>query len=181
MRQIDDSRTSWYAVYTRSRQEAVVSRFLADTGIEHYLPSFEQAHQWSDRRKLVTVAAFPGYLFVHCAPTLENRRRVLQCQGVVRILGHGPEVFPVPDEEILAVRRLLESHLACEGHPLITEGAWVRVRHGALRGLEGLLLQIRNQSRLVVSVHLLGRSVSAEIPRGDLEFLSRNPPIPADR
>jgi len=48
-------------------------------------------------------------------------------------------------------------------------GERVRVRKGALRGVEGLLVRVKNQTRLVVSVTLLSRSIAAEIDSQDVE------------
>ncbi len=58
-------------------------------------------------------------------------------------------------------------------HPLLREGAWVEVRRGALKGLEGLLVRIKNQTRLVLSINFaLAIGVS-----GDRRLRCAVPPI----
>jgi hypothetical protein len=47
-----------------------------------------------------------------------------------------------------------------------------------LRDVEGLLVRIKSQARLVLSVELLARSVSTEIDAGDVEVV-RSPRLPA--
>jgi hypothetical protein len=42
-------------------------------------------------------------------------------------------------------------------------GRRVRIDHGPLSGLEGILLEIRGQHRLVLSVTLLQRSVAVQV------------------
>jgi len=164
---------NWYAVRTRSNCEKKVRFLLAERGIENYLPTFREVHQWKDRKKLTELPVFPGYVFTQILDSREARLAVLRVQGVVSILGHGGRMEPIPEQEIHAVRQLLDGAAAVSAHPLLREGAWVRVKRGALQGLEGLLVQIKNQERLVLSISLLSRSVSTEIDVSDVQFLRR--------
>lgn len=159
----------WYAVQTRSRFEKAVRTELERAGIEHYFASVEEVHQWKDRRKVVELPIFPGYVFVRIEDLHPARLQVLRTNGVVRILGNASAIEPIPDEEIGSIRRLLSSGRSCFAHPFLTEGAWVRVRRGALAGLEGRLLRIKNDTRLVLSVDLLAKSVATEIDVRDVE------------
>ncbi|MSO23904.1 MAG: hypothetical protein EXQ58_11825 [Acidobacteria bacterium] len=54
----------WYAVYTRSRQERAVKTQLDERAVENFLQTYEKISQWKDRKKLIQVPLFPGYLFV---------------------------------------------------------------------------------------------------------------------
>jgi len=144
---------------------------LAEKGIENYLPAFHEVHQWKDRKKLIELPVFPGYLFASIVDSREARLAILRIEGVVNILGQAERIEPVPENEIQAVRRLLESRTHFYAHPLLREGAWVRVKRGALKGLEGLLLRVKNQTRLVLSITLLSQSVSTEIDASDVQFL----------
>jgi transcription termination/antitermination protein NusG len=168
------SQTSWCAVYCRPRFEFAVADQLQTSNIETYLPVFDSLRQWSDRRKTIKVPVFPGYVLARMADTGANRATVLRKSGVVRILGNSKGIERIPEEEIESVRRILASDRPCKGHPLIREGARVRVRHGALKGLEGLMIRARNRTQLIVSVEILGRSVSTEIDGSELEILSQN-------
>lgn len=56
---------SWYALTTLSRQEKLASMILESLGITQSLPAIDEERQWSDRKKVITVPLFPGYLFVH--------------------------------------------------------------------------------------------------------------------
>jgi hypothetical protein len=84
-------------------------------------------------------------------------------------LGNGGEIEPVSEEEIESVQRLLSARVACYGHPFLREGMRVRVRRGPLRGLEGFLVRIKNQSRLVISVNLISQSVATEVDSNIVE------------
>ncbi len=136
-----------------------------------YLPVFSEVHQWKDRKKIIERPVFPGYLFTHMVDSREARLTVLRVDGVVRILGQAQGIEAVPAHEIEAIRRLLESTAGACTHPLLREGAWVRVKRGALKGLEGLLVRVKNRTRLVLSISLLSQSVSTEIDASDVQFL----------
>ena len=159
----------WYAVQTRSRFEKVVRADFAGRGIEHYLATFEDVHQWKDRKKVVELPLFSGYIFVRLEDTEAARLQVLRTNGVVRILGSSGVIEPIPDREIDAIRQLLSSGKRCYSHPFIREGAWVRVRRGPLAGIEGRLVRVKNQTRLVLSVELLSQSVATEVDAWDVQ------------
>lgn len=161
----------WYAVYTRSNFEKRVAAELSGKRLEFYLPTFQELHQWKDRKKLVDVPVFPGYVFARFHDSSRHRLQVLQTSGAVRILGHGDGIEPVPDVEIESIRRLLKANVPCFAHPFLQEGAWVRVKRGALKDLEGLLVRVKSKTRLVLTVTLLSQSVATEIDVSDVEVI----------
>jgi hypothetical protein len=66
----------------------------------------------------------------------------------------------IPCAEIEAVRRMVESPLKAEPHPLLKCGDRVRLCGGPLRGLEGILIGKTNVWKLLVSVEMLQRSAA---------------------
>lgn len=69
---------------------------------------------------------------------------------------------PIADAEIEAIRAALGSGQKTELYPYLREGQKIRVEKGPLRGLEGVLIK-RRDWRIVISIHLLRRSVAVEI------------------
>jgi transcription antitermination factor NusG len=159
----------WYAVQTRSRFEKAVRTELTSRGIENYLAEFTEVHQWKDRKKEVAMPLFPGYVFAHFRETGKARLEILRTNGVVRILGVSSAIEPIPHEEIESIRQLLLSGKQCYPYPFAQEGAWIRIRRGPLTGVEGRLVQIKSQTRLVLSINLLSRSVATEVDARDVE------------
>jgi transcription antitermination factor NusG len=101
----------------------------------------------------------------------KSQLSVLQTSGVVRILGQGDRIEPVDETEIGSIRRLLSTNLECFAHPFLKEGSWVRVKRGALKGVEGQLVRFKGQTRLVLSVSLLARSVATEVDFSEVEII----------
>jgi transcription antitermination factor NusG len=153
----------WYAVHTRSNFEKRVAADFAAKGLENYLPAVREVHLWKDRKKAVEIPVFPGYVFVRVGNTDRERLQVLHTLGTVRILGNGGEIEPIPDLEIESLQQLMRSNTPVFAHPFLREGSWVRVKRGALEGLEGFLVRIKTRGRLVLSVNLLSRSVATEV------------------
>ena len=165
------SLSRWYAVYTRSNFEKRVAKELGLKLIESYLPVVEQLHQWKDRKKMVEVPVFPGYVFARFRDSNRTRLDVLRTPGTVRILGQGDHIEPVPEVEIESIQRLLKADVCCFTHPFLRQGAWVRVKRGALKDVEGLLVRVKSKTRLVLSISLLSQSVATEIDISDVEVI----------
>ena len=168
---LSEASAHWYAVLTRSNFEKRVAWELGRRGVDHFLPMIRETHQWKDRRKVVDVPVFPGYVFVHMTDREQDRSHVLRSNGAVRILGSRAAIEPIPEMEIESIRLLLRSGVPFVAHPFLREGAQVRVKKGALTDLEGVLVRFKNDSRLVVSVKLLARSIALEIDVDDVEAL----------
>ena len=166
---ISAPRPQWYAIQTRSRFEKSVAAQLGAKDVEHYLPAFGEMRQWKDRKKLVEMPAFPGYVFVRFLDGGAARLDILKIPGAIRILGKGDTIEPVPDHEIESVRLLLRSSGKCLAHPFVREGTRVRVKRGPLKDVEGILLRIKNYNRIVVSIELLSQAVATEVDASDVE------------
>jgi transcription antitermination factor NusG len=160
------SAPAWYAVWTRSRHEQVVRQQLERKGYETFLPTITKWSRWRDRRKRIDWPLFPGYCFARFEP--RNRIPVLKCSGVVRIVSVNGEIASVPDQDIEAIRRVVESELQYDPCPLIREGSMVEVVHGPLAGIIGRLMRKGAHARLVLSVDVIGQAVSVEVDAADV-------------
>ena len=69
----------------------------------------------------------------------------------------------IPDIEIDAIRRVVDSGLHSEPWKFLQVGQAVVVNRGALCGVRGILVAVRRGMRLLVSIGLLGRSVAVEV------------------
>jgi len=161
--QLPEEQSPWYALRVRSNFERVASAHLRNRGIEEFAPTFKAERQWSDRKKQVDQYLFTGYVFCRLNPL--DRLPVMSVPGAVSLVGFGNGPTPIPHEEIDAVRRLTGSGLLVAPWPFLQVGQSVVIERGPLTGLEGILQEIRKTFRLVVSVKLLQRSVSAEVER----------------
>jgi transcription antitermination factor NusG len=161
--QSDSMPYPWFALRVKSRSEKVVATIARNKGFEEFLPLYQSRRRWSDRFKSVELPLFPGYVFCRLNP--EFRLPLLTIPGVLGFIGIGRVPAPIEDAEITAIQTAIGAGLLAEPYPFLEVGQRVRVAEGPLTGLEGLLVEVRKQQRIAVSVSLLKRSVAVEIDR----------------
>jgi len=163
----------WHALYTRHQHEKPIARILSSKGHEVFLPLYAATHLWKDRAKQLCLPLFPGYVFIRGG--LDRQCQILMTPGVFTVVGWAGHAAIIPDGQIDAVRKMVESSQRVEPHTYLNCGDRVRVSCGALQGLEGILIRQKTQLRLVVSLEMLGRSAAVEIDATCLEKLG---PLP---
>ena len=151
----------WFALRVRPNYEKPVAAALRGKGFQEFLPLIRSKRQWSDRVKIMDLPLFPGYLF--CRLNLDERLPLLTTPGFLYLVGVGKNPEPVDEAEIAGIQAVLRSGLTITPWPNLVVGQKVRLKHGPLRGLEGVLTRIANRHRIYVSVTLLQRSISVEV------------------
>jgi len=154
---------TWYALHTRPRHEKLVVQRLTDRGVETFLPLVTETHRWSDRKKTVQLPLFSCYVFAKFIPNRTERLNVLRVSGVLGLVGSGGEGASIPDEQIDAVRTLVENELPWTSHPFLKIGQRVRIRGGAMEGLEGILVSRNGNETLVISIDAIQRSLAVRV------------------
>jgi transcription antitermination factor NusG len=158
---------AWFAIWTRSRHEQVVREQLERKGFHAFLPTVTRWSRWKDRRKKVDWPLFPGYCFARFDAA--ERLKVLTCTGVVSIVSFNGDIAPIPEQEIDAIRSLVQSDLQYDPCPLIREGTVVEVIHGPLKGVIGRLTRKGAHARLMLAVDLIGQAVTVEVDAADVK------------
>jgi transcription antitermination factor NusG len=157
----------WFGLRTKSNHEKIAATVLSGKGYEQYLPTYKARRRWSDRDVITDRPLFPGYVFCRFDP--KARLPILTTPGVVSVIGFGSEPAPIDESEIEAVQAVLRSGLGAEPCPFLREGQKIRIRSGALMGVEGILTKKKNEWRMIVSIEMLQRSIAVEIDRECLD------------
>lgn len=160
----------WYAVHVRRHFEKKTASTLHRKGIETFLPVLREVHRWSDRRKMVEEPLFAGYTFVRLVLERSIRLQILQTPGVLGFAGNQRQPDCVPQIQIEDLRRLLGSDAGCALRPFLHAGQKVRIRGGALDGIEGVL-QKNDRKHLVISIECIQRSVAVKIDGYGVELV----------
>ena len=155
----------WLALWTHSHSEQLVYDQLIAKKFHAFLPLIPVWSRRAGVRHLIRKPMFPGYLFVRHALDKAGYIEILKTNGLARILGERwdrPAV--VADVEIDTIRWVLDTGLPVLPHSYLREGHRVRISHGPLAGIEGILVRTNpHKGLLVVSVELLQRSVAVEV------------------
>jgi transcription antitermination factor NusG len=157
----------WFAVYTMPRHEKRVAEYFQVKQIEHFLPLYSKQRCWKNGlRQIVQFPLFPNYLFVWI--TRKEQVSVLETPGVVSLIGDCNESSSVGENYIRFLREsLAQSKL--EPHPYLVSGEKVRIKTGAMSGMEGVLIRSKSGFRVVVALELIKRSVAVEFDIVDIE------------
>jgi transcription antitermination factor NusG len=158
-----DDFSRWYAIHTRSRHEKAVASRLEEQGLTTFVPTITEVRRWSDRRKLVEFPLFSCYAFVNLSWRSELRAKVVRTDGVLGFVSFGNGAVPIPDVEIENVRTLLTGMVPCTAYPFLKLGQRVRIRGGALDGVEGIFLARKGNKTLVISIEPIQRSLAINI------------------
>jgi transcription antitermination factor NusG len=167
--QIEAEVENWYGLQTRPRHEKIVAQRLEERGVTTFLPLVTEVHRWSDRKKSVQMPLFSCYVFAKFVPNRSDRLRVLRVDGVFGLVGASGEGTPIPDAQIDAVRSLVETELPWSSHPFLKIGQRVRIRSGALDGMEGILVSRNGDRTLVISVEAIQRSLAVRVEGYEVE------------
>ena len=87
----------WYVLHTKSRHENVVNDGLLKKSIEVFLPKVTVRSRRRDRKAMIRVPLFPGYVFVKTDLHPHHHLEIVKTTGAVRLIGSN--LGPVPVSE----------------------------------------------------------------------------------
>ena len=163
---------SWYSLHTRSRFEDVVFEGLEKKAFEIFLPKIRVKSKRRDRKVMLNVPLFPGYLFVKTNLNPVEHLEILKTIGVVSMLGNRKGPVFVPDNNIESLRIMTNLDTTVVTGNIIRKGEKVVVMEGPFAGLTGIFLRYKGKGRVVVNIDTLGQSAGVEISEEDIEKLS---------
>ena len=156
---------AWYVIHARHQHEAKVELALQRKGMEVFLPRITVRSRRRDRKLLLEVPLFPGYLFVHCSLEHQSYYEIIRQNSVVRLLGGRSGLpTPVPAEVVASINAIVDSPQPYYPLPYLQRGKQVCIMEGPLAGTVGVIVRnLDKKRRLVVAVELFQRSVAVEL------------------
>lgn len=166
-----DKTRHWYALYTRPRFEKKVDLQLKELNIETFLPLTTVTKYWSDRKKLIDEPLFPSYVFV-CA-NLKEQYMAFHSYGVVKYVSFNGRPTRIPNDQIDAVRRMLESGYTPFVYEYFVKGDEVEIVSGPLIGLKGLISEHRGNNHFSVFITGIRQTVAVNIEGCNLKLIAK--------
>ena len=161
----------WIAVYTKSNHEKVVIQELEKKNIESYCPILKQRRQWSDRKRWVEFPLFRSYVFAKIE--LKNSLYILETMGVHHIIKFQGNISTIPDEIIQNIKSMIDGDFTIEQIEYFVKGDEVKVVDGPLKGMEGIVVKIKNENKLVLKVAAIQQAIAVQIPPGYLKPMKK--------
>ncbi len=154
----------WYVIHTYCHHETRVKERLQKRGFQVFLPQLMQPSRRRDRRIILHIPLFPGYIFVQDVLEPATYYDIIKLPGVVRILASGDRLQPVPSETIESIRLAVAGHRSFYPHRFLKKGVSVRVAEGPLTGVIGIIVEAKAKKRkVVIEVELFRRAVAVEL------------------
>jgi transcription antitermination factor NusG len=158
----------WWAIYTKSRHEKELMRRLHALDTAFFTPMIcKKQRSPAGRMRTANVALFAGYVFLYGDEA--DRYRALTTNCVSRML-------PVQDgveltNDLRQIHALIESGAPLTPEARLEPGTRVRVRFGALAGIEGTILKRAGATRLQIAVNFLQQGASLLLEDHEVERL----------
>lgn len=164
-----DTRPLWYVLHTRSRFESKVNEGLLRKSRAVFLPKVLIRSKRRDRKQMIRVPLFPGYIFVRTDMHPVERLDILKTVGVVKFVGNRSGPIHVPDATIASLQVMVATENPITTGRQLHKGDRVVVVRGPLTGVVGRFVRYRNTSRVIVNIDALGQSAGVEVDADDLE------------
>jgi transcription elongation factor/antiterminator RfaH len=159
----------WYVLHTRSRFENVVHDGLLKKSFEVFLPKMQVKSRRRDRKLMIRVPVFPGYLFVKTDIAPREHIEIVKTIGAVRLVGTKGGPVPVPGDTIDSLKILVAADAPIKTGNRLARGDQVMVVHGAFAGVVGTFARYRGTGRVIINVDTLGQTAGVEVDEEDVE------------
>ncbi len=155
---------AWVVAHTRPRCEKKLISFCQMHSIHTYLPLLETTHRYGGRIRRFSKPLFTGYVF---ALTGGRARTLLrQNRYVANLLETSRQAELV--QQLRDIYRALAAGRTVQVEEYFESGRRVRIIGGPLRGVEGVIVRRKNETRVLLKVDLIRQAVSVEVNTADL-------------
>jgi transcription elongation factor/antiterminator RfaH len=165
----DQFQRMWYVLHTRSRFENVVNDGLLKKSMEVFLPKIQTRSKRRDRRVLIRVPLFPGYIFVKTDLNPYEHIEIVKTTGAVRLIGNKDGPISIPHETIESLQIMVAVDSAVSTAPRLQKGDKVMVVAGPFQGIVGVFMRYKGKGRIVVNIDALGQYAGADVDEADVE------------
>lgn len=163
----------WYVLHTKSRFENVVNDGLLRKQIEVFLPKMTVRSKRRDRKAMIRVPLFPGYVFVKTDLHPHHHLEIVKTAGAVRLIGSHQGPVPVLEETVESLKIMVSTDLPVNTGDRLQKGDRVMVVSGPFAGVTGTFVRYGGQGRVIVNIEALGQYAGVEVSEEDLEILPK--------
>lgn len=120
--------------------------------------------------KWVDMPLFSSYLFVRIP--LKYHLFVLQTIGVHHVVKLNEAIAVIPDEQIEAIRVMIEGGYDLQTTEYFTVGDQVEIMFGPMKGVQGEVSRIDGKEKFVLKIDAIQHAIAVHVDRGYLKAVS---------
>lgn len=155
----------WYVAYTKPRHEKSLAWNLMQRKIGYFLPLIKKKQPSAKRVRYSLAPLFTSYVFFKA--NNDERIRALQTNRIVQTIDVKNQSLLIKEMDI--IYRAVSNRKVNEYVSNLKKGQKVRIVAGPLIGLEGILLELKNESYLIIEVESVNKTIRVEIESDRIE------------
>jgi transcription antitermination factor NusG len=162
--QLHESEPRWFAVYTRYKREKMVRKRLLNNDIEVYLPLQQVTRYYTRKIRRAELPLISCYIFVKI--TRKGYVPVLEDPDVLYFVRQKSDLISVPEREINILKAVTGEGIPVEVLPstgIPEVGDLVEITQGRLYGIQGTLVEQKNNRFVVVELERLGFTLRMQV------------------
>lgn len=156
----------WFVAHTRPRCEKKLLDHCQREHIDATLPCYESAHKYRGKTVVFRKPLFPSYVFLRMEPRWQAH---FQQNDYVANLLHVPDQATL-ERQLTEIQLALDSGLRVRLAPTIGEGMRVRIKSGALRGVEGWVEKRQGTDTVFLRLDFISQAAAVQIGAEALEL-----------
>ena len=160
----------WWIAHTKARCEKAFAWDLLKREVGYFLPLVERVTVSSGKKRRGMAPLFASYVFFcggdearYTALTTDRLCQVIKVVDQAKLVG-----------ELAALERAVLSGVPLDPYPYLEVGQRCRIKAGAFRGLEGMVLERHAKHRFLLFVSILQQGASLEIDADLLEPIAES-------
>lgn len=162
---------AWYALHTKTRYENIANESLLKKSIEAFLPKVKVRSKRRDRKAMIQVPLFPGYIFVRTDLDPREHLEILKTTGAFSLIGTGSTPVSIPSENIESLKIMVAGDKELITGTQFEKGNRVMVTGGPFTGVTGTFVRYKGEGRVVVHIGALGQFAAVEVEETDIQAL----------
>ena len=170
----------WYFVHTYSGHEHKAKAGLEENirlcGLQQFfgeilIPTESVVETVKDKKRTTTRKFYPSYMLVQMVLNEHTWHCVKDTAKITGFVGDAHNPPPVPEREIMALKRQIEEgYVKPKPKIIFEEGEAVRVKDGPFSNFSGTVEEVKaDKGRVIVSVSIFGRSTPIELDFSQVE------------
>jgi transcriptional antiterminator RfaH len=157
----------WFVAHTRPRCEKKLAEYCEREGFQVTLPLYKSVKKYPGKTVIFEKPLFPNYLFLRLQQ--HQRKKVYQSDYLANLLD-------VPDqktfeEQLGDILEALQTDYEVCMMPHIRVGKRVKIKSGALRGMEGFVEERQGKCLVMLRLDFIGKSAGVKVDATDLEII----------